>query len=68
MRRCKLRKEVKKLIISMLIVVIGIAIYVGLGDISHLVAENSFYEFLTIIGWLWIIFFQNVILAIIWER
>lgn len=67
MKRYKLKTKVKKLIITMVIVAIGIGVYIGLREISPYVAENSFYEFLTIIGLLWIIFFQNILLSLIWE-
>lgn len=67
MKRYKLKKEVKQLLLTILIVIIGIGVYIGVGNISHLVKDNSLYQFLVILGWSWLVLFQNIILAMIWD-
>lgn len=67
MRRYKLKKEVRKALITILLIAIGFGIYVGVGYTGALAQESGFYECLTVLGWTWLIFIQSFLLAMIWD-
>lgn len=68
MKRRKLRKEVKQIILTMLLGVVFYIIYKMLGSIGYLAVESRTYASLIILGWLSLFGITNLIIHIIWER
>lgn len=68
MKRLKLRKEVKQIILTILLGLVFYIIYKMLGSIGYLAVESRNYASLIILGWLSLFGITNLIIYIIWER
>lgn len=68
MKRRKLRKEVKQIILTMLLGVVFYIIYKMLGSVGYLVVESRTYASLIILGWILLFGITSLIMHIIWER
>lgn len=64
-KKLKLKNWVK-VVITLILIAVGIAIYVGLGNIGSVGTKLA--NFLCITGWVYLVFGQILILASLWEN
>ena len=67
MKRYKLKKNVRKAIVTAILVVATLFIYSKMGYVGELAQTSRFYEGLAIFGWAWIIFINPAFLAMLWD-
>lgn len=65
-KKLKLKRWVKVLI-TLIVIVSGVVIYSGLGDIGSEASTNATANILCILGWSYLVFGQIIILSGIWE-
>lgn len=66
-KQLKLKKWVK-VVITLILLVIGITVYAGLGNIGSDAVSSQVSGFLCGLGWGYLIFGQTLILANLWEN
>lgn len=67
MKRYKLKKGAKKVIVTALLLIVTTVVYVNIGTVGLKAAENRLYELYAVLGWMWIIAINPMILAAIWD-
>lgn len=60
-------KNTKRGILTILLIILSYFVYTKTGQLGILAQDSSFYLFLAIISWVWLICGQFAIYELIWE-
>lgn len=68
MYRLRLKEKPKKILSTLIILILSSLIYIITGKLGVLAQNNTYYEIICLLAWLWLIVGQIIILIKIWEE
>lgn len=70
MKKRRLKKSVKigaiKLLITIIVLVASVILYLNVGNWGQLAQSSHFYEYVTILVWVWLFFGSMSVLTLLW--